>query len=477
MNLNKNLTAIGYSVVAVTLLLCTACSSYSKENKIARQSDKGPFCITNVNLLAEQGEKMLPNRTVCIANRVISSIYSKTIPDKGYRQIDGSNQYLIPGLIESHAHLQKSRNDLKVFLAHGITGIREMAGNSQHLQWRESIEQGDTGPEIFLASEKISSKSGFAGWFDSLVRTRLNVADEAQARQLVADLAIQGYQGVKIAGDINQQMYRAIIAAAQVHKLKIVGHIPDAINLTELWSSGQNEVAHVEEFVKALSREFGGYNADSSDDFLQFVHKRSDYIAKNLKKRDIAVVSSLWLTQSFYRQAIELEQLWQETDTSFTHPDAVKRWQPGNNQFEISAQISKANRERTGKYWKTYAQAAEILLKAMTQQEVRILAGTDTNASMVVPGISLHQELQALVALGFSNSEALRAATQAPALWDQQNTGMIAEGFEADLLLLKSNPLVDISHTQTIAAVINNGTLYERPELTDLLEQVRQAYR
>lgn len=477
MNLINNLTTVGYGFIAVTLLLSTACSSYSKENETAHQSDKEPFCITNVNLLAEQGDKMLPNRTVCIANGVISSISSKTISEKSYRQIDGSNQYLIPGLIESHAHLQKSPNDLKVFLAHGITGIREMAGNNLHRQWRENIEQGGTGPDIFLASEKISSKSGFAGWFDSLVRTRLNVADEAQARQLVADLASQGYQAVKIAGDINPHMYRAIIAAAQVHKLKIVGHIPDAINLTELWSSGQNEVAHVEEFVKALSRDFGGYNADSSDDFLQFVHERSDYIAKKLKEQDIAVVSSLWLTQSFYRQAIELEQLWQETDTSFTHPHAVKRWQPGNNQFEISAQTSKANRERTGKFWATYAQAAEILLKAMAQSEVRILAGTDTNASMVVPGISLHQELQALVALGFSNIQALRAATQAPAQWDKQNTGIIAEDFEADLLLLKRNPLLDISHTQTIAAVINNGTLYERPELTEMLEQVRQAYR
>jgi imidazolonepropionase-like amidohydrolase len=100
----------------------------------------------------------------------------------------------------------------------------------------------------------------------------------------------------------------------------------------------------------------------------------------------------------------------------------------------------------------TVVQNVEALHKA----GVRILAGTDAvgqlGSSNVPLGLSLHQELQNLVEAGLTPAEVLRAATVVPATFHRiPDRGVIAPGKRADLILLNSNPLANISNTLDIA--------------------------
>jgi imidazolonepropionase-like amidohydrolase len=100
------------------------------------------------------------------------------------------------------------------------------------------------------------------------------------------------------------------------------------------------------------------------------------------------------------------------------------------------------------------------------------MAGTESPAPYVVPGFSLHQELQWLVKSGFTPAQALQAATIDPAIFmvTLDKYGVVERDHIADLVLLNANPLQDISNTQKIAAVILGGKYYSQEDLDQLLE-------
>jgi hypothetical protein len=106
-----------------------------------------------------------------------------------------------------------------------------------------------------------------------------------------------------------------------------------------------------------------------------------------------------------------------------------------------------------------------------------IMAGTDANDTMIVPGFSLHRELALLVEAGLSSMDALRAATTVPALYlgRAADLGGIAPGMEADLVLLRANPLQNIANSGSVEMVVTNGRSFSRAELDDLLAKVEAA--
>jgi imidazolonepropionase-like amidohydrolase len=95
-----------------------------------------------------------------------------------------------------------------------------------------------------------------------------------------------------------------------------------------------------------------------------------------------------------------------------------------------------------------------LIVRALHEAGVPLLAGTDT----FVPGHSLHDELGLLVRAGLSPLEALRTATTAPAdLLGVADRFGVAQGMAADLVLLRENPLVDITNTRSVEAVVVGG--------------------
>jgi imidazolonepropionase-like amidohydrolase len=115
------------------------------------------------------------------------------------------------------------------------------------------------------------------------------------------------------------------------------------------------------------------------------------------------------------------------------------------------------------------------IVGAMHRAGVPLLAGTDTAAAVdVLPGFSLHQELEFFVQAGLSPMAALQTATRNPAefLGLLKETGTIANGKVANLVLLDANPLQDIRNTRKIWAVILNGRFLARAELDRVLDQV-----
>jgi len=445
------------------------CSSFSTVDYEKFNQPEKDILITNTNVLSENGEFMLPNQNIYIQNGQITTITSNPINTTGALIIDGQDKYVIPGLIDSHVHLQKSENDLLVYLAQGITHVREMSGNDEHHEWKVDIDNGRAGPSIEVSSEKISSKSGLWGFINELFWNRINVSGEKEVLNLVESLQVKGYANAKISSDLSKEMYLEVTQVAKLKGLKIAGHIPSAISFNEFIESSHTEIAHIEELVKIMNKEFGYFTTANGHEFLEYVKTRSHKIAKDLKSNHISVGTTYWYMQSIPKQVHNLPALINDLDFSFTNPQRVSEWMPEKNDFAI-------NHAHLKEWWPIFAKANELVLQALIENDVIILVGTDAMTTLVVPGISMHQELEALVNAGMSNTQAIRNATIVPAKWMGEKVGKLSSGYEADLLILNSDPLKDIKATANINAVVSDGRLYNRETLKSMLDSVRSKY-
>ncbi|MEM8886819.1 MAG: hypothetical protein AAGD28_02455, partial [Bacteroidota bacterium] len=174
------------------------------------QVQQKSFCIENVFLLSEDGEHFIPQQRICVDKGKIVSIDSSFQAPSDWQSIDGSGKYLIPGLIDSHVHLFKSQNDLLLHLANGVTEIREMIGEEDHLKWREEIKAGRPGPDMFIASPRLGSFGTMEGWFMEVSQGYNNIPNAEEAKIKIDQYAELGYDAVKIYSFLNEEAYEAV---------------------------------------------------------------------------------------------------------------------------------------------------------------------------------------------------------------------------------------------------------------------------
>ena len=440
--------------------------------------------INNVNVLSPEGEKFIAGRNVLIENGTIVSIDSVPKVSNEATIINGEGKYLIPGLIDSHVHLFKSSNDLLLYVANGVTQIREMIGESEHLIWRQQIKEGRIGPDMFVASPRLGSFGFFEGLFMSWSQGYVNIQNAKDAEKMAKKFQQNGYDAIKIYSQLNKESYRSLCKTGDSLGMKVVGHIPWSVDLLEVFTNKQHEIAHLEEVMNALNREFDFYDDNEHEKFLAFVEKRCNEIAQDLIDNNISVGTTLWLTQSFVKQKFELDNVLKSVALEYENPGISEwdkkipgglGWLPEVNRYRIHDNLNAEQAAGHKKWWETYAKACEVALKTLSNKGVEIMAGTDANLPPTVPGFSLHDELASLANAGMSPSQVLQSATSTPAHWLNTNTGKITQGSTANLVLLDKDPLSDINNTRTINAVILKGRLLDRAFLNNMLASVKEA--
>jgi len=441
------------------------------------------LAITNVSILSPDCTKMLDSLTVLIKNGIILNITKESTITNEYKMIDGTGQYLIPGLIDSHTHLQKSKNDLLLFIANGITHIANHNSESDNslIKWRKEAEEGALSPRIYIAAGGMSTKKGLLQKIRTLFGDSKKYNTPTQARKAVKKFKNQGYDAIK-SYHPSKEVYFALTDEAKKQNIPVIGHLSPDINFEDLYSSGQSQLAHIEEITKSTMRDFGGLDDSNTKEYLTYLKKNSDQIAIQLKKSDIVVSSTIWLMESIPKQNFDTKGFLKTIELAYQNPGQIegsklaKGWLPGNNRYEnmeIKNDLEQIKKSKL--FWKTYVEAIHIMTKALVKNSVTITAGTDSNCAGVVAGFSLHDELESLNKSGLTNSQVLYTATVAPAEWMQNGGGKIEVGHKADLVLLKKNPLKDIKNTKTINAVITNGKFLDRTVLNKILQSIKDA--
>lgn len=436
--------------------------------------------ITNARVLNPMGDAFLDGQSVVLKDGSITYVGENPDTSDSDKVIDAAGQYLIPGFVDSHVHLWRSENDLLLYLANGVTLVREMHGIDLHLKWRDEIEKGRLGPDLFVIAAQLATYNFAEGVWVDMTAERNVVRSDKDVRNTVEKLKNAGYDGLKASSFLSGPGYQSASRETAEQGLPLVGHLPVATRLDDLWESNQSEVAHIEEFVKALDRDFGGYKTAEAEDFLNYVRSRSADVAEKVREKEIVVTTTLALVDSFASQIVDLDPELRAVELEYVNPGIAEGramgWLPGNNRYSIPESYKTDDWEaRYTTYWNAYAEAQHIMFEAFLEAGVTMFAGTDANVPVMVPGFSLHDEMQAMQAAGMTPAQVLASSTRLPAQWMGRKAGQISEGFEADLVLVRNNPLEDIAAAEDVETVFSNGHVLTRPQIDDLLTTVREA--
>jgi hypothetical protein len=452
-----------------------------------------PFALTHVTIVNPQGPPQ-QDMTVVVSAGVIEWIGTaddrRRPARKNELQFDGRGKFLIPGLWDMHTHIAGISADptwsknvlLPLLVANGITGIRDMGGDLHALQqWRREIASGTLlGPQIVAAGPMLVPAPP-PGKAKSTDPSLMQVGSAAEARMAVDLLQEQGADFIKVI-QLSREAYFAVAEEAKKDHVTFVGHIPSGVTVSEASAAGQKSIEHI--IYSSLALDCSSQEADLRRRIQEAIVKKDqsdaavfDDADKSFSPEKAAVLwttlvrNGTWVTPTLYPISTLAHAPQQSPDDpllAYVPPALQKQWRPEG--APSPKELADAA------WWERQYENDRKLTGEMHRAGVRLLAGSDSLDRYVFPGSSLHHELRELVAAGLTPQETLQTATQNPAeFFSRKDTGTIAAGQRADMVLLDADPTQKIENTQKISAVVLAGQFLSRKDLDALLEKSRAA--
>ncbi|NBB85658.1 MAG: amidohydrolase family protein [Bacteroidetes bacterium] len=443
--------------------------------------------ITPVTVVDVEAGVLRPTQTVIVKGDVITAVgpAGEVAVPADAEVVNGNGGYLIPGLWDMHVHSVSNRAwHFPLLLAHGVTGVRNMHTTERDpLAVTDSIRQAVaagtlTGPRFVANGPIVDSPPAT---FPSMVL----VESPNQARAAVDSLVAGGAEFIKVYDNLSPESFHALMTRAREKGVPVDGHLPFAVPPAEAAQAGIRTVEHTSGITMGCSAKADSIRAahaemirrppppfpDSEAAFLSLIRAASDTqddgrcaeVAAAYRTHGVAVTPTMVNGWSFVYAGMMMED---EAAVQLLPTDVAEQWRmmAGPGPGELFAEIMRPVVERT-----------PDRVRLLHGAGVTILAGTDIGNPFLIPGHSLHQELEFLVEAGLTPLEAVRTATLNPSmvLGMTDSEGQIKVGYVADLVLLSGDPLEDIRNTRRIEAVVARGRYFDRAALGELLTPVR----
>jgi len=469
--MKPNLKICGFAVL--TILFLGSCQKATKQ--------KVDLAITNANVIHLETGKVETQDIYIAEGRIKAVLTAKS--DSGFEPdsiMDASGKYVLPGFWDNHIHLRggdsliaNNKNFLKLFIANGITTVRDAGGDltPSVMDWKSQIAQEKlVGPTIFTSGPKIDGPK--ATWAGSLeVESGEDVENALDSLEKLEVDFVKLYDS-RISGE----NYLKAIEETEKRGMVVSGHMPFTVTLDETIEAGMDGIEHLYYIMKGCaenekevteklkSGEMGFWDAMPA-----LMNAYSDSTAENtfnkLKENDVFVVPTLHIGKTLSY----LDEVDHSADPYLTYmgQGIIKTYEGRIRSALNASEEARENRKRLDTFFGQLA-------KSLNTSGVPLLAGSDCGAfnSYVYPGISLHKELETMVENGISPLDALRTSTLNGAKFLKQTDGYgaISEGKVSDLVILEGSPLEEITNTQKIDFVIKGKQVFSKKQLQELLE-------
>ncbi len=430
--------------------------------------------FVHVNVIPMDRERVLEDATVLVRGDRIARVgRASDVPvPAGARIIEGAGSWLMPGLTDMHVHRLDEVSCL-LHLSQGVTRVRNMFGGPRDLHLRQIVAEGRMpGPAIVTAGPLVDGPSPV--WPGSL-----KVETPEDAREVVALHGRMGYDLVKVYGGLPLGAWEEVIRSAAVAGLPVVGHVPRAVGLERALAMRQHSIEHLEGWLMACQREGSPLlRTDSrpSVDFASVVAWIDFARIPELAARARAAGAWNCPTLVVLEMISKLDDhagLSRSPELRFLPPLQLASWDPAEDfRFRRWGPV----------HYATLRLVQEVnfrFVRALRDAGAGIVAGTDTPNPFVMPGFGLREELRLLVRAGLTPFESLAAATcdAARCLGLERESGTIAQGLRADLLLLGGNPLEDAGRVGDRVGVMAGGRWFPAADLDRRLETLAAGFR
>lgn len=452
-----------FGKIPILLLLLIFTGSLATAQIPSASGTNQDYAFTNVSVIPMNKDTILENMTVVIKGDRITSVSpsSEIKLREGIREIEGKGKYLLPGLTEMHGHIpgkdqsQYAENVLFLYIANGVTTVRNMLGNAYHLELRERVNKNAVpGPTIFAASPWLAGE---------------NINTPEAADKIVRQRKAEGFDLLKI-GSLDPETYKQMASTAHEINMPFGGHVPEEVGLTGALEARQTSIDHYDRYVEFLVPE-GSRKGRSAGFFgsgiVDLVERdRIDEAVKLTLEAGTWNVPTLSLIEHLANEQ-SAEEMITRPEMRYMPRNVLDGWVKFKNDYskrddfqpEATAALVELRRELT---------------KKLHDAGAGIVLGSDAPQFFNVPGFSIHHELMMMVESGLTPYEVLVTGTRNAAEYfgTPEEFGTIQEGSRADLILLNSNPLEDISKVQDRAGVMLRGTWYPEEEIQKKLEEI-----
>ena len=417
-----------------------------------------PIILEQVRLLdPDQGGVSEPV-DVGIRHGAITAI--EEMPE-GAERVNGRGLYVMPGLAEMHAHVppiraghQQIEDVMVLYLAHGITTIRGMLGESGHLELREQLASGELiGPRLITSGPSFNANS---------------VASPEAAADMVRAQSEAGYDLLKLHPGLWPEAFRAITESAEALGIDYSGHISVAVGLDRVLDSRQGSIDHLDGYGEALVPSDHPLHGTSPGLFaINLVPGMDLELIPVLARRTVETGIANVPTQS-------LLENWATGDVDQLMARPAMRWMPVATREQWRESLARIRNQVPDGHAEPFIEIRRELLSALHEAGALILLGADAPQIFNVPGDSVHHELEIYVEVGMTPAEALATGTTNVARYLNQADlhGCLEAGCIADLVVLRSNPFENIRHSREIEGVMRAGRWFDRATLDSMLGEI-----
>ena len=421
-------------------------------------AEPGPprTALMGATILDGRGGTPLRDGVVLIRGGTIEAIGSRedVLLPRGTKQVDVAGSWIIPGLIDAHAHV--ARWALPRYVAYGVTAVRDVHNDPDSIfAMSEAADLGSAlSPRIYAAGAMIDGAP-------ATYPNATEVTDTRSARQAVDRLSVSGAHLIKAYTRITPPLMEAIVDEAKTFRIPVAAHLglTDALTAAK---TGVTSIEHLTGVPEAAGRA-GPLFAAAEDGFFAgwTAFERSwatldsltlTRLAGQLAETGVTMVPTLVLHEVFSRL---------DDTAAAENPDLLDL--PANQMaaWNVPGMIERAG--WTGAEFEAFRRGRpmqDLFVRAFQKAGGKVVTGTDAANQMLVPGASEHTELELLVGAGLTPAQALRAATRdAATLLGADSLGTLVPGKAADLVVLSKDPLADIRNTRSVTRVMIRGQL------------------
>lgn len=433
--------------------------------------EQNSLVIKDTAIFDSTAGKMLPHRTILIEGSRIVAVGAPeqpvSIPDNA-QVIDGAGKYVIPGFIDAHVHLVHLADRthvtgdqfLPLFLAAGVTSVRSagdaIVAETSVANFAKS--HPEFCPRVFTASPLIDR--------DPPLHRDVGypLTKVEQVAPFVNDMAQWKVTTLKIYVGTPREIGREVIKQGHQLGIKVTGHL-GRYTAQDAAVDGIDCLEHI----------WSVFNYGIPPDVVKQANHRSHLDLHNPKCQDLITLLAnrqvrVDPTLVVFRNMIylcDLESVHKQPELVHVPKTMLNYWDGYRRGRNLQPETRDVRQREIQKY--------QELTGLLHQHGVPLLVGTDTPEPYVVPGFSMHQELEMLVESGLTPADALRCATKnnAEIIGQADRLGRIDAGYQADLVILTADPTKEIRNSRKIETVIRSGIVAHPTELLHLVPTER----